>query len=337
MRVQTKIASAEMALPEQIINSDIYFKEMGLNKLYGIPDSWMSRIMGICERRVSTINTQPSELASKAALKAIKSADINPLDIDLLIFCGIEKDQSEPATAHNVQKAIGTKSQFAFDVSNACFGFFDGIEIAKAYIETGMAAKALIVTGETQAKLQKSLSNQISSQKLSTDQVKSMLGFFTLGDAGGAIILEANTSSQDSGFSFFHNSVDSSMNDHCFYKPSPNGEFRAYMDMSSILQTGMKMHKIMLERTLNKPGWTKFDWLVTHQTGKQNHSDVIGLGLAKPEHIISTYQTLGNVTSASLPVTLANLLKRKDLKKGDKIGGCFAGSGMTIGQFGYQY
>ena len=66
---------------------------------------------------------------------------------------------------------------------------------------------------------------------------------------------------------------------------------------------------------------------------RKNYEETQKLGVTNgPERVIKTFDKLGNVTSATLPVAFDQLA---DLKKGDKIGGAFAGSGLIIGQFGY--
>jgi len=60
--------------------------------------------MGVIERRVSDAGCSPSELAIAAAEQAIANYDGRIDEIDAVIFCGIERDQPEPATAHEIQK-----------------------------------------------------------------------------------------------------------------------------------------------------------------------------------------------------------------------------------------
>ena len=333
MHIQTKIHSCASYLPKQKINSDDFFKSIDLEKKFEIPNKWMSKMMGIKERRVAKAHQSPSDLATLSAEAALaKASHINPDEIDALIFCGIEKDQSEPATAHNVQSKLGTSAKYIFDVTNACFGFFDGVELAEMFVATGRARYVLLVTGETQSKL-----HQAMIQKMETgatrDDVKRMLGFFSLGDAGGAMLIGKSEDTK-TGFKFFKNKVNSSLSDKCYYKLNAN-KFEGQMLMSEIMDRGFEMQESTLVKNMHNAGWSKFDWLLTHQTGTKNYHQTQKLNVTEPNRVIKTFDTLGNITSATLPVTFDVLLNNDKLEPGHNIGGAFAGSGLITGQFGY--
>lgn len=330
---KVQIHSCASQLPPQIVNSNDFFKSIDLQKNYGIPNNWMSRIMGIKERRIAKANVMPSDLAAKAANKAFENCpEINPDDIGALIFCGIHKDQLEPATAHNVQNKIGTNAKYVFDVTNACFGFFDGLEIAEMFVASGRVKYALIVTGEVNHEVHNAIMKEMENGA-PIERVRDTMGFFSVGDAGGAMII-GQSESEGTGFKFFDNKVNSTLSDKCFYKFSES-KLHANMKMGEIMDEGFIMQKSKLFKNMNQAGWNEFDWLLTHQTGKKNHEQTKSLNVAKPERVLKTFDTLGNITSATLPVIFDQLMNNEDLKKGHNIGGAFAGSGLIIGQFGY--
>ena len=154
--------------------------------------------MGICERRMSDGAEKPSSLAINAAKQAIaECTDLNLEHIDMVLFCGIERDQPEPATAHTVQNALGLHAQHVFDVANACFGFVDGIEIASRFIEAGVIRKALITTGEVPTRLIPSFLKQLQGN-LSRKEALKLLGWLSVGDAGGAVIMGDGEDERDS-------------------------------------------------------------------------------------------------------------------------------------------
>ena len=131
--------------------------------------------MGIVERRMAPVNSKPSDLAIPAAKNAIDSAEPGIAeDIDLVIFCGIERDQPEPATAHIIQDKLGLNSRYAFDMANACFGFVDAMQVAASYIKCGIVKYALIITGEVPSKVMRCLLyTSPSPRDLSTSRMPS--------------------------------------------------------------------------------------------------------------------------------------------------------------------
>ena len=161
---KAKIYSTGVYLPSQIVKSSDLFEEIKSDSLYGIDKNWMSDTMGIEERRMAPDSAKPSDLAIPAAQQALeKAGDIDPQHIDLVIFCGIERDQPEPATAHTIQNALGLNARYAYDISNACYGFIDAMHIATNYIECGIVRYALIVTGEVPTRVMKAAIDVLKS------------------------------------------------------------------------------------------------------------------------------------------------------------------------------
>jgi len=208
---QTRILSVGDYLPKNTVKSDHLLEEIGTEAKYGIPTNWLSECMGIKERRFSKQGVLPSNLAIRAGREAIDSYNnINIDEIDLIMFCGIEKDQTEPATAHTVQSSLGLKCKYTFDISNACYGFNDGVEIANAYIASGMARYALITTGEVFSKVIPSFMRQLKKGQNLT-RAQNLIGWMSLGDAGGAMLIGPSKLGDPRGFMAFHKNIDSLM------------------------------------------------------------------------------------------------------------------------------
>ncbi len=329
-----KIYSTGTFLPNETIKSDDIFADIGTDLKFGIPETWMSEQMGIIERRAAPNGTAPSSLAIPAAQQALDMAsDINPDDIDLVIFCGIERDHLEPATAHTIQNALGLNARKVFDASNACYGFVDGVETASAYIMSGLATYALVVTGEISFDISRAIADHLKTGGVTAERAKQMLGGLSVGDAGGAVII-GKSDDGVTGFNFFNSSCDSRHVNKCYYKHGEKGEILGQMLMGKIVAHGMRMHKNLMGETISKTGLAKYDWLISHQTGNRNFDAIAKMGVIDREHMTKTYDKLGNVTTATFPHNF-QLLCDGDIPKGSRIGGWFAGSGLTAGQFCY--
>jgi len=332
---KTKIYSVGSFLPSQIVKSDDLLAEIRSDSRYEMSTDWISQKMGIIERRVAQPDASPSSLAIPACEEAIENApDIRPDTIDMVIFTGIERDQPEPATAHVIQDRLGLNAKYTFDVANACFGFVNGIEMASQYIRSGAVRYALICTGETPTKVLYSIVDEL---KMGVDQktFRKMLGGLSVGDAGGAVIV--GPSDDDSGFELFNTESISHHIDKCIYHWRPDGRVGGQMQMGAIVNAIVNEHRTLIEDTLDKLRWTGFDWTLTHQMGARPFEKLGKLTGVQPKTMIKTYHLLGNITSATFPVGFKKLIQENTLSRGDKIGGCFAGSGLAIGQFGYTY
>ncbi|MFQ3226672.1 MAG: 3-oxoacyl-(acyl-carrier-protein) synthase III [Porticoccaceae bacterium] len=331
----TKILSVGSYLPEQRLKSDDIMSEIKSDVQYDIPINWMSESMGIIERRISPASSKPSDLAIPAAQKAIEHSNINPDLIDLVIFCGIERDHSEPATAHIVQASLKLSADHAFDISNACFGFMHAIEIANHFLQSGTVRYALVCTGEVPSKILLAAIEYLKSG-VAPEIVQKTLGALTVGDAGGAVILGLSDVDEDIGFKLFHTKTDSSHVKKCFYEIGPDGTFNGQMEMGRIVGASIWMHRKIINETLLRLGWNNFDWVLSHQTGKRPFEKFQSFSTVDTEHMIKTYDTLANITSATFPINFEKLLNTGKLRSGERIGGIHSGSGLVIGEFGYQ-
>ncbi len=331
--VKTKIISTGSYLPPQKVTSVELFQEFNSESKYGTPSNWMDKNMGILERRVSSNNAKPSQLAIAAAHEALKTAGGTQIhDIDMVVFCGIERDQPEPATAHVVQNELGINARFVFDISNACYGFVNGIEVAARFIETGVVRNALICTGETPSKVLYKIVDQLKAG-IDSKLLLERLGALSVGDAGGAVILGPSHTSE--GFRGFSCESASDHVNKCIYEWNTDGTITGQMHMAAICREMIVRHNAMLDSTMHKLKWSSVDWLLTHQVGSRPFKRLEKIAGVNETQMIKTYPKLGNITSATFPVSFNKLVNSGKLSKGDKVAGLFAGSGIVIGQFGY--
>lgn len=333
---KAKVYSVGTFLPKKILTSREIFENFNSEQNYGIPSDWMDETMGIKKRHIADIGTQPSELAIPAAQEALDAmSELNRDEIDMVIFCGIERDQPEPATAHTIQDALGLNASKAFDVANACFGFFEGLEIATTYIEAKKIRYALIVTGEVPSRVLRSFAKQLKGG-VSQARAMELLGGLSVGDAGGAVLIGPNYE-DESGFQIFNSASNSAHVDKCYYQVKDDGEIEGRMVMAKVLAQGHKLHRKLTPETLDMLGWDKYDVVITHQTSKASEDFVKRLGVSNSDNQFNIYQNRANVTSAGMPLVFKMLMNSGKVKPGLRIGGFYAGSGVTAGQFGYLF
>ncbi len=122
-------------------------------------------------------NELPSNMAIKAAKKALDEAKISPLEIDIIINCpaGLQ-DYIIPPISGYIQYELDALNSFCFDIVQGCCGMLTGINIAKNYILTGEANNVLLV----------------SSDKWSSFTNNHCAEAVIFGDGAGAIIVSKN-------------------------------------------------------------------------------------------------------------------------------------------------
>ena len=126
-------------MPEKILTND------DLSRIVDTSDEWITTRTGIKERRVAAKDEYTSDMATKAALKAIEQAKISASEIDLILVATATPDMIFPATACFVQKKIGATKAACLDVSAACAGFLFAIEIAQQFITSHTYDTVLVI------------------------------------------------------------------------------------------------------------------------------------------------------------------------------------------------
>ena len=111
-------------------------------------DEWIVSRTGIRERRVAAAHETTASMGAVAGLRAIRTAGLEPDDIDLILLATLTPDYWMPSTAALVKEAIGNTKAAAFDVMAACSGFVYAFSTAQAYIAAGLAKHVLVIGAE---------------------------------------------------------------------------------------------------------------------------------------------------------------------------------------------
>jgi 3-oxoacyl-[acyl-carrier-protein] synthase-3 len=175
--VRVGITGVGAHLPEHEVTTAALQERIGK-----LPRGLLARLTGIERRRIAAADEYASTLGLHAARAALADADLDPLDIDLLLFASASRDMVEPATAHILQDGLGSRAH-ALDVTNACNSFVNGIDLARSMILAGRARRALVVTGETPSRVMRPGVTDL------TEARRSFAGY-TFGDAGAAVVVE---------------------------------------------------------------------------------------------------------------------------------------------------
>src|SRR5260370_19194271 len=116
-----------------------------LSRMVNTSDEWITTRTGIKERRIAAKGEDTSDMAAKAALKAIEQAKISAKDIDLIMVATATPGMLFPATACFVQKKIGANNAACLDISSACAGLLFGVKIAQQFITSHTHETVLVV------------------------------------------------------------------------------------------------------------------------------------------------------------------------------------------------
>ena len=286
-------------IPEEIRTNQWFVDRMDTT------DEWITKRTGISERRIAKDTENTSDLGVNASLLAIKRANINTTDIDLVICATISPDYyCMPSTACLIADKLGIKNVMALDISAACTGFVYAIATAKAFIESGMKKNVLIIGAEK-------LSNIVDY----TDRTTCML----FGDGAGAAIIGA-TQNKDEAVLDIQCSADGGLKD-LLLTPGVASNEATFMQMK-----GNETFKIAV-RTLtndvkdimskNKLENNDIDLFIPHQA---NYRIIKAVGDAlkfEDSQKVVTVAKYGNTSSASIPMAMNEVYESGRLKTGD--------------------
>jgi len=145
--IRSQIIGSGAGLPERVVGNDFF------SYLIDDADEWISSRTGIRERRFVAPNESTSDLAVRAAKAALADAGIDGSEIDCIVVGTSTPDMILPATACMVQKEIGAKNAFAFDLNSVCGSFVFSMDTADSFIRSGKAKTALVIGADTYSKI----------------------------------------------------------------------------------------------------------------------------------------------------------------------------------------
>lgn len=289
----------------------------------------VEKSLGIKEVRQAPLNTQPSELAVPAAERALNESGLQYHEIDAVIYCGIERDCPEPATAHIIASKLGLTPTICFDVANACHGFTSGLQVANSFIRSGDVSHVLVVTAELSSKVTHQVTEMFKTGVLQQEDIKTHIGAMTVGDAAGAMVL--GPTEDGSGIDQIRCGSVSRHHALCSYSNNEFGNLSFNMDMGRISAVTLKLVKELIGPTYEGLNWKPedVDLFIPHQVGERpfmKSLEIVGIDKDKS---IATYPRLGNLASATVPVCYDMMKKQGRLEPGSKMLMGTTGSGIV--------
>ncbi len=322
MSVRAVVEGVGHYLPDRIVPNSEFEDSLDTT------DEWIRTRSGI-ERRHFAADDQPtSDLAIRAARAALENAGLTVDDIDGIIVATSTPDLTFPSVGTMVQKGLGMRHGFAFDVQAVCAGFIYALTTANSMIVAGQAKRLLVIGAETFSRIMDW-----------SDRSTCVL----FGDGAGALVLAAHDGKGDNTD---RGILASDLNS--------DGEYRDMLFVDGGVSTTGQSGKLRMQgnalfrQAIDKLAGTAFtvlrkigledddvDWIVPHQANIR-----IIAGTAKKmgipmDRVIVTVQDHGNTSAASIPLALSvgvasGKIKRGDLLLSEAIGGGLAWGAVVL-------
>ena len=283
-------------------------------------DLWIVERTGIKARHFARENDVCSDLAIKAARRALEVADCDAASIDLIIVATSTPDMIFPSTACIVQQKLGVRGCPAFDVQAVCSGFVYALTVADSMIRTGAASKALVIGAEVFSRIL---------------DFKDRTTCVLFGDGAGAVVLQGSASP---GIVASELHADGR---HASILCTPGtvsggkilGDPLLKMDGPAVFKLAVSVLEEVARSVLEKAERTEadIDWLIPHQANiriMQGTAKKLKLPMDK---LIVTVDEHGNTSAASIPLALDESVRSGKIRPGDTIMLEGVGGGFTWG------
>jgi 3-oxoacyl-[acyl-carrier-protein] synthase III len=298
-----------------------------LEQMVETNDEWIVTRTGIRERRIAAESEATSDLAYEASLRALKAAGLTADELDLIIVATVTPDMFFPSTACLLQERLGAKKAAAFDLSAACSGFIYGLANATGFIKMGMYRKVLVVGAECLSRITDY-----------TDRNTCIL----FGDGAGAVVL--GEVPEGRGFKSFQLGADGSGGELLRMQgggsrfPSSEqtvAERRHFLEMNGrdVFKFAVRVMGSSAEEALSKAGLRTedIDMLIPHQANIRIIQSALERLHLSADKCMINLDRYGNVSSASIPLALAEAVEEGRVKEGDCLLLVGFGGGLTWG------
>ncbi|MDD3180404.1 MAG: 3-oxoacyl-ACP synthase III [Opitutaceae bacterium] len=331
------IESLAVALPTEVWTSaDIEERLRPLYERLKLPFGRLELMSGIRERRFWPPGMRPSEAGAAAGRQVLAQSGLKPEQIDVFIHAAVCRDMLEPATATFAHRQLGLGANVqVFDLSNACLGFLNSLSVLASMIEAGQVGCGMVVAGENGRPLVERTLRHLLEANLTRNEIKPFFANLTIGSGAVAAVVchedllaPGRPRHRLRGGSCLAATAHS---DLCRGDAAGADGLEMQTDSEQLLLAGVEVARRTWREFEKETGWARpeIDRFVCHQVGSVHRRklyEALGLDLARD---YSSFETLGNMGSVSLPATLARAVEAGAVKPGDRVALMGIGSGIN--------
>ena len=318
---KARIISMGSYLPKKVLTNKDF------EKMIDTSDEWIVSRTGIKERRIAAADEYTSDMGTAAAKAALENAGLKATDIELILVATMTPDYISSSTAAMIQHQIGATHAGAFDLQAACTGFLYALATAKAYIESKMYKRILVVASER-------MSTYVNYKERGTS--------ILFGDGAAAVVIT------DSGAGLAIDNVclgsdgelvklvivpGGGVRHPASHESVDAGLHYFHMEGKEVFKHAVRRMSAAAKESLAKAGLGEEDvnWLVPHQANMRI-MDAIAKGFNIPyEKMYKTVHKYGNTSASSVAIALEELSKEHKIKEGENILLVAFGAGLTWG------
>jgi len=284
-------------------------------------DEWIRSRVGIISRRFAGPDESVADMAVVAGGKALAGSGLAPADIDLVIVASCSAEAPIPNASAMVAHRLGIVAPGAYDLNAACAGFCYALATASDAVRAGTARHVLVIGSEK-------MTAWIDPHDRSTCII--------FADGAGAAVVGPVADGEPAGIGPV---VWGSAGDLAAKIGIPDRHSYMYQEGQAVFRWATTaMHPIAIQ-ACERAGVavSELSAFVPHQANLRI-VEAIARRLGVPrERVADDIVHAGNTSSASIPLALARMTERGDLKSGSPVlllgfgaGMCYAAQVITV-------
>lgn len=284
-------------------------------------DEWITTRTGMKERRISHVSA--IEMSTVAAARALACADLDPSEVDLVVYGGCSNEELVPNSASGVQIALGATRAAAIDLNTACTSFLYGLTTATAMIRTGVVRNAVVIGVELISRYMDWSNRNVA---------------VLFGDGAAAVVLRATEQEEGVIASVLGCDAEARASLRvrgfgCGYagRGIHFGDTIWDFDGQTIFKRAVKAMSEASVRVLADCGLAPddVDLVVPHQANLRIIESVAKYAGIPMDKVIVTVHKYGNMSAATVPVALVEALEQGRVTPGSRILMPAFGGGLT--------
>ena len=295
------------------------------------------RRMGTQTRYRRAEGERAFELCSEAGRKALRAAEMDPEQIDLLLYVGVGRGFIEPATANVFQDLLKLRAATCFDIMDACASWLRAIHVAQSFLQSGCYSNVMILNAEFNADYE-------DYSLRSATEFDYRFPAFTVGEAATATIVSDSTR-DDACVTRFRSFGD--QHDRCLI-PLPNyAEYLPRGDEELVpmrfLSHGQEIMDFGLEKLVEEyqkeSEFREFDPDIVFFHAASDAMSREGMRRCRIDEDIGyyTHHRFANTVSATIPLAMAAAMEDGSLVDGSKVMLAVASAGISTALSRFHY